>query len=147
MLLNEGYTFRNRKEKRTMNQRTFKFRCGEVANYWGDRMPMMVMEEAGELIRAISKFERAGCEPDSDEYKGLIDEIGDMMISLKALECHYWELNTGRKTIETLVEERIEKKLNKKYEKEPEHENYNIGYEDLTDEQHWDEVENDCFTW
>ena len=130
-----------------MNQRTFKIKCSEVASYWGDRMPMMAMEEAGELIQAISKFERAGCEPDSEEYKNLIDEIGDMMISLKALECHYWELN-GRKTIETLVEERINEKLNRKYEQEePEHENYNVGYEDLTDKEYWDEVENDCFTW
>ena len=107
-----------------MNQRTFKFRCSEVAEYWDNRMPMMVMEEAGELIQAISKLERSFCKPGSKEAENLIDEIGDMYIALKALELHYWSLGMNGKTIETLVGERIEKKLNKKYEEEP---NYNKG--------------------
>ena len=125
-----------------MNQRNFKFECGKVSDYWGDKMPMMVMEEAGELIQAISKFERKGCKADSDEYKNLIDEIGDMYISLKALELHYWGLN-GKKTIETMIEERIERKLSKKYEERPE---LDLGdYEDMTEEQYEKDIVDDCF--
>lgn len=104
----------------------------DVSNYWAERMPMMCMEEAGELIQAISKYERKkdyyqslGEDEEvflwkrvAEEKKGryewqnsrkdLIDEIGDMYISLAAIMNHY---NIDIKE----VDERINNKLNKKY--------------------------------
>lgn len=83
-------------------------KTGEVSEFWGDRMPMMVMEEAAELIQAISKYER---DKSDDTRKNLVDEIGDMWISLMALQYHYDEDGTMADDID----KRIETKLNKKY--------------------------------
>lgn len=83
----------------------FEQSCKDVSEYWGDRMPMMLMEEAGELIQAVSKVERKGLD---FEKQNLIDEIGDMYISLMAIRARY-EIS------ENDVEKRIEHKLNKKY--------------------------------
>ena len=55
----------------------------EVGDYWNDKhlLPGMVMEEAGELIQAINKYERKH----SDENRqAVVDEIGDLMIILMA---------------------------------------------------------------
>lgn len=68
-------------------------------------MPMMLMEEAGELIQAVSKVERKGLD---FEKQNLIDEIGDMYISLMAIRARY-EIS------EKEIQKRIEHKLNKKY--------------------------------
>ena len=65
----------------------------EVAEYWGDKMPMMAMEECGELIQAISKFERKDrkvfepieAEAYTDQARNLIIEMGDVLISIAAL--------------------------------------------------------------
>lgn len=82
----------------------------EVQKFWHnkdgkDLVPMMVMEEAGELIQAISKMER---KPDNDEARqNLIDEIGDMYICLGELIAEY-----------DLTEDEIERRLYKKLRKE-----------------------------
>lgn len=110
-----------------MKREEFLRKCDEVQKYWRDRMPMMVMEEAAELIQAISKYERYIVSSDFgiiDDDKAreisqnLIDEVGDMYISLMALQFQYKYLNEHvdpYKPVEELIELRIEKKLNKKY--------------------------------
>lgn len=91
-----------------------------VAEYWNEAMPMKTMEECGELIQAISKYEvfMKSEHPDmtkeqiDDKYfkfrKNLEDEIRDVYISLEALKILYAiddnELNGE-----------IEMKINKKY--------------------------------
>lgn len=77
-----------------------------VSEYWKDLMPMMAMEEAGELIQAISKYIRKG--DLNDRRQDLIDEIGDMYISLEAI-MRTFEIDTKE------VEERIKNKLSKTY--------------------------------
>lgn len=58
----------------------------KIAKFWGDKMPMMAMEECGELIQAISKFERDA----SDEHReNLEKEMADVLISIGALAKHY----------------------------------------------------------
>lgn len=100
-----------------MNKEELRFKCIDVAGYWGDKMPMMAMEEAGELIRAISKLERSqsdgvrntlGMAEYKQARKNLVDEIGDMFISLTALMEHY-------NIDDEEVDKRIETKLNKVY--------------------------------
>lgn len=106
----------SRKEK-IMNKEELRFKCIDVAGYWNDKMPMMTMEEAGELIQAISKMER--CQSDGirntlemAEYKqtrkNLVEEIGDMFISLTAL-MEYYNIDDEE------VDKRIKTKLNKVY--------------------------------
>lgn len=97
----------------------------DVSNYWDDRMPMMCIEETGELIQAISKYERKKdyyqslgedevAEAKKGRYewqnsrKNLIDEIGDMYISLAAI-MKYYHIDVQE------VDERIDYKLNKEY--------------------------------
>lgn len=75
----------------------------EVADYWDDKMPMMAMEEMGELIQAISKLERKGKAVRSN----LVEEIRDVYISLMALQYRY-NIQMSE------IEEEIEKKLNMK---------------------------------
>lgn len=85
-------------------------KISDVAIHWGNKMPMMAMEEAGELIQAISKIERH-CEDDDylDYRNNLAEEIRDMFISLMALQYRY-----GIGSLE--INEAIEQKLNKKYD-------------------------------
>lgn len=86
-------------------------KIGEVCGYWRDKMPMLAMEEAGELIQAISKVERKGDRYlENDELRNnLIEEIRDMYICLQALQYHYGLDNPT-------IEEAIDEKLNRKYE-------------------------------
>ncbi len=90
-----------------MKRQDFINKCDEVQKYWGNKMPMMLMEESGELIQAISKYER---DKNANTRQNLIDEIGDMYISLMAIQLQY-ETDISPEE----VEKRIEKKLNKKY--------------------------------
>ena len=92
--------------------------CREVANHWTFRMPMMAMEECGELIQAISKFERSSTfrETDNDKFvwdgtkiENIIEEMADVFISCSAL-CHQYGIS------EDDIIEAIEKKLQKKYD-------------------------------
>lgn len=58
----------------------------EISEYWGDTMPMMSMEEVGELLQAISKHER---KRNLDTRQDLIKEMADMYISLMSLQWRY----------------------------------------------------------
>lgn len=96
----------------------------DVSEYWRDRMPMMLMEEAGELIQAVSKYERKVMNPkpceggvakfirseslDEEMKYRVIEEMRDMYISMAAIQQQYGI------TPEEINKE-IEKKLNKKY--------------------------------
>lgn len=62
---------------------------------WGNRMPLMAAEEAGEFIQAISKLERklysrmqnqAEC---VDEFDHLVEEMGDVILVIMALANRY----------------------------------------------------------
>lgn len=86
----------------------FKERCEEVYRYWNKHMPMMVAEECAELIKAISKFERHSC---PETTKDLVDEMGDVIISIEALRQYY-------QIPEEWIEDRIIKKLNRRYDDE-----------------------------
>lgn len=99
----------------------FISKCEEIAMFWKDKMPMLAMEESGELIQAISKMERARIDHNPDEItrkanyefakKYLISEIGDMYISLMALQIFYADdLSTED------LSKHIKEKLNKKYD-------------------------------
>lgn len=57
----------------------------DVDNYWAEKMPMMAMEEMGELIQALSKKERDPSLPTDD----IEDEIRDVSICIGALMQHY----------------------------------------------------------
>ena len=54
-----------------------------VGKYWGDRMPMMLMEECAELIQAVSKYERKPCD---ETINNVIKEIADVKIALGAYQ-------------------------------------------------------------
>ena len=58
---------------------------------WGNRMPLMACEECGELIQAVSKLERKLFVHKSfdDEYDHLIEEIGDVFLTMGALMNRY----------------------------------------------------------
>ena len=57
-----------------------------VASFWGDKMPMMLMEECGELIQALSKRERNHT---LETEINVIEEIADVLISIGAVMEHY----------------------------------------------------------
>ena len=96
-----------------MIQEEFIQRCDDVQSYWGHMLPMMSMEEAGELIQAISKYERKRKDVFPDAAKqDLIDEIGDMYICLMALQIRY---TPEIANLDERIEKRIEKKLRKHY--------------------------------
>ena len=109
--------------------------CDKVQKFWGDQMPKMAMEEAAEFIKALSKYERALAEhksvlekpeeedPNVQMYMvkstedmvanakhNLIDEIGDMWITLMAIQCRYED-----GTWADAIDKRIEEKLSRKY--------------------------------
>ena len=77
----------------------------DVADYWGDKMPMLLMEECGELIQAVSKYER---EYSKKRRDNLLEEIRDMYISLEAIK-YLYSIDDNE------LNDLIEKKLNKKY--------------------------------
>ena len=79
-----------------------------IGEYWGDKMPMMAMEECGELIQAISKCERAGLSNFVATRNNLIEEMGDVIISIYALGDRY------SITPEDICDY-IDSKINKKY--------------------------------
>lgn len=84
--------------------------CREVAKHWGNRMPMMCMEEAAELIQAISKMERVPETGETviDSKEHLIEEMGDILIAVEALREFY-------RIPEDKIEMRIREKLARKY--------------------------------
>jgi len=60
----------------------------KVGDFWNEKglLPGMVMEEAGELIHAINKYERNKLDANR---QGVIDEIGDLLIILSAYRYIY----------------------------------------------------------
>ena len=84
-----------------MAERSLFERCEYVANNWTYKMPMMAMEKCGELIQAISKFERGSEFRKIDignngrfiwngtKIENVIDELADVFISCSAL-CHQY---------------------------------------------------------
>ena len=87
-----------------------------INEFWGDQMPMMAMEEAGELIQAISKMERNVrdvYDPDYDiltemAMDNLTTEMADVLISIGVLMTRY-DISIGQ------VKDKIDRKLGKKY--------------------------------
>lgn len=92
----------------------------DVSVYWNNRMPMMLMEEAGELIQAVSKYERKVMNPKGDSkftrseslneelrYR-VIEEMRDMYISMAAIQRQY-DITPEE------INSEINKKLNKQY--------------------------------
>lgn len=61
-------------------------KTSEVNNYWGDKMPLMACEEAGEFIQAISKVER---KENWKTRENLAEEIRDMFISCFCIMYRY----------------------------------------------------------
>lgn len=86
--------------------------CAEIAEYWDDLLPMVAMEECGELIQAISKMERDDMAMvpgiNSIKKQRVIDEMGDVFICMSALSYRY---NISEKDIFN----RIYEKFNKHY--------------------------------
>lgn len=89
-----------------------EIRCGEIADYWDNLMPMIAMEECGELIQAISKMERDDLAMvpgiKSRQKQDVIDEMGDVLICMSALS-HRYSIS------EDDILNRLEAKINKKY--------------------------------
>ena len=92
----------------------------KIANWWGDKYPLMACEECGELMQAISKTERSEPErksrythnyriQDEEVRKNLIKELADVAIAIEVLAYRYditdEELNLA-----------IRLKLNKRYD-------------------------------
>lgn len=88
----------------------------DVNKHWGNLMPMMAMEEAGEFIQAISKIERYRATEDYNPCDDILDEMNrsalmkeaaDIYIAIGALGYRYgfsWD------DIERLVDKKLEKK-------------------------------------
>lgn len=85
----------------------------DVANYWNDLLPIMIMEECAELQQAVSKFERyLNCETTSESreraLKGdIIKEMGDVQIAMMAY-CEHFGIDP--KDIIKAIEEKLAKK-------------------------------------
>ena len=76
-----------------------------VADHWGDRMPMMAMEECAELIQAVSKHQRKHT---VETQEAVLAEMADVAISIGALM-----VQMGLEPVDLM--EAIEEKLNNKY--------------------------------
>lgn len=84
-----------------------------VADYWGTRMPIMACEECGELIQAISKYERhkpdIGFEKFEDDYRNdIVKEMADVYIACAAL-CNRYHITPDQ------IGEKVWAKMDKKY--------------------------------
>ena len=95
---------------RNFDGESFEKFVGGVSDFWGSRMPMMCVEELGELTQAICKYEREGCLEQFDDYlwRNLVDEMGDVLISVWALAHHYGIAKTD-------IGKRVKTKMEKKY--------------------------------
>lgn len=54
----------------------------KVKDHWGYRMPMMLMEECGELIQAVSKDQRKHT---VETQEAVLTEMADVIISIGGL--------------------------------------------------------------
>lgn len=84
--------------------RISKNKIKDVVNHWRTKMPMMAMEECGELIQAISKYERKG---DENTLRNLKEEIRDMYITLECLL--YW-YDIDEEEIKRLIDHKLDVK-------------------------------------
>ena len=89
-----------------MTKQTFESFVKSVSEFWGDQMPMMCLEELGELTQAISKCERK--DKADEQVENLIDEMGDVLISVWALAHHYGITRTD-------IGRRVNEKMGRKY--------------------------------
>ena len=87
----------------------------DVANYWNDLLPIMLMEECAELQQAVSKYERhLNCENTSEirerALKSFITkEMADVQIAMLAY-CEYFGINPED------IFKATDEKLRKKYD-------------------------------
>lgn len=72
----------------------------KIANWWGDKYPLMACEECGELIQAVSKVERSEPERksrhtmnyqvrDENLRNNLVKELADVAIAVEVLAYRY----------------------------------------------------------
>ena len=80
-----------------------------VNDYWEYHMPICAMEECAELIKEISKIERARDHSLNVYYGNLRREMADVIISIAAL-CERYGIDPNH------VNEAIDEKLSRKYE-------------------------------
>lgn len=70
-----------------VNMVAFGVFCHSISKHWEEKMPIMTCEECGELIQAISKYERN--DGDGQSTEDLINEMGDVIISIFTLASKY----------------------------------------------------------
>ena len=96
------------------------YRISDVEEYWKDLVPLMVSEEAGELLQSISKYERfltkkyqedpgyVGSEEEDVLMRNMEKEIADLFIIIGAyIKRHNLD--------DMAIEQYIDEKLSKKY--------------------------------
>lgn len=89
----------------------------DVANYWNDLLPIMLMEECAELQQAVSKFERyLNAEVTSESREralrgNIVKEMADVQIAMLAY-CEYFGIKPED------IFKATDEKLRKKYDKE-----------------------------
>lgn len=81
-----------------------KNKVSDVRKHWGSRMPMMTMEECGELIQALTKHERKQTDETLDH---VVEEIRDMYICLEALKGYF---DIEDKKLEQLIDQKLSTK-------------------------------------
>ena len=68
----------------------FQTLANEIGDFWKDKMPIMISEECGELMQAVSKYERV--DRNSEQIKtDIINEMGDVIVTIFAL-AHYYQI-------------------------------------------------------
>lgn len=92
---------RKNKEGKNMIMEINAIAVEKICHHWNKKMPMMAMEECGELIQAISKMER---KDDPLSFINLQEEIRDMFISLACLMKYY---DMDQRIIESMINKKI----------------------------------------
>ena len=89
----------------------------DVAKYWNDLLPMMLMEECAELQQAVSKFERYWATEVTSESReralrgNIVKEMADVQIAMLAY-CEYFGIKPED------IFKATDEKLRKKYDEE-----------------------------
>lgn len=91
-----------------MNKKKIKKSMEKSIDNYGQVQLLMVCEEMGELIQAISKMERLmDSKEERKKYKGhIIEEIADVSIMLDELMLYY---NIKHSDVEKMKEEKLER--------------------------------------
>lgn len=105
---------REEEKKTRITLERLKETTESVSVHWKARMPLMAAEEAGELIQAISKYERKLYAAANHEaidsaaitfaFDHLIEEMGDVLIVIGALANHY---GIGPEEIERAIRDKL----------------------------------------